>query len=542
MNSGIGQRAGVIATGICVGMLTACGGGGGSSSSDSGWEGDFSDVKYSSVKTVADAGASEASRFVTQATFGANLYEVNWLLENDLNYAAWIDHQLALAPTLHASISKSAYQNGRLEAWWKASIEAPDQLRQRMAWAWSQIFVISDLPDLIHNAPEATIDYYDMLVSKGLGNFRDLMEGVTRHLAMGIYLSMKNSSKADEETGAHPDENYAREVMQLFTIGLYELNQDGSRVMANGEPVPSYSQQDVEELARAFTGWSSDSQWRWKWDWLLPMAGYDEYHDTGAKTILGSSIPAGKTASEDLDAALDILFNHPNVGPFIGKQLIQRLVTSNPSAGYVSRVAAAFNDNGAGVRGDIQAVVKAILLDDEARRDRTPSEGFGKVREPLIKLTQLWRAFNLDADTYEYWRPEDDMHQAPLRSPSVFNFYYPDYRPADTWQGTNLVAPEFQLLTDASLTTSTNRLLVIAMGDFWNTITELDTDLAESLTGDEAQLLDFLDLLLTQGNMTLGLRSTLSDHLAGHPDLTDSEKVRDLIYLIVSSAEFAVQQ
>lgn len=523
---------------MLAGLLSACGG-----SDDSGSENpDFSQPYYTTIRSISDDGAVEASRFADQATFGSNLYEINWLLDHEMDFSAWIAHQAALAPTLHQTLPHSAYQNGRMESWWKASVEAPDQLRQRMAYALSQIFVISDQTALIHNAPDATFSYYDMLVQQGLGNFRTLLESVTRHLTMGVFLSLKNSQKADPDSGAHPDENYAREVMQLFTIGLYQLNPDGSRQMAGGEPVSAYTQQDVEALARALTGWSSASQWQWKYDWALPMKAYDEYHDTGSKILLGQTVPAGQSAEEDLRDALDILFNHPNVGPFIARHLIQRFVTSNPAPDYIQRVAAAFDNNGSGIRGDLLAVIRAVLLDPEARKARTPGEAFGKMREPLMKQVHLWRAFELRPATYAYWNPENDFHQAPLRANSVFNFYSPDFAPSGDIQDGGLVAPEFQILTDASATSITNRMMVTSFGDFWNSIAALDTDLVDGLGDDVNAIVDHLDLVLLQGNMSAGMRSALVNHYLSQGDKPVTSRTRDLIYLISSSAEYAIQQ
>lgn len=517
--------------------LSACGGGSDGSSGP-----DYSHPYYSSVRTTNDEGAVEASRFLSQSTFGSNQYEINWLLDNNLDFNAWIDHQANLPATLHSSLPHGEYQNGRLEAWFKAAVEGSDQLRQRMAWSLSQIFVISDLPDLLHTKPESTFGYYDMLVQHSLGNFRDLLESVTRHLSMGFYLSLKNSQKSNSETGGRPDENYAREVMQLFTIGLHELNADGSVVTAGGQAVPTYTQQDIMELSRALTGWSSTESWRWKYNFHQPMVAYNEYHDTDSKTFLNQTLPAGQTAEQDLSNALDILFNHPNVGPFIGKQLIQRLVTSNPSTDYVSRVTAVFNDNGSGIRGDLLAVVRAILTDQEARRLHDESEGFGKVREPILKQTHLWRAFDKSENTFSYHNPEKDFLQAPLRSPSVFNFYYPDFAPSGDIKDRGMVAPELQIVTDSSMTTSTNRMFVTALGDMWNTFVELDLEDPLKLSGNFDLLIGHLDLLLTHGTMTLGLRNQLKSHYDATSGESSEERVRDLIFLIASSAEYAVQQ
>ncbi len=528
--------------GSVLSLLAACGGGSGDGSDKAYFNPDLSAPYYTTARSTQDAGAVEASRFLSRATFGSNLYEINWLLDHGNNFDAWIEQQAQLPATHHKDIPHSQYQNGRVEAWWYASTQAPDQLRQRTAWALSQIFVISDASDILRTKPEATFGYYDLLVDHALGNFRDLMDAVTKNLAMGFYLSLKGSSKADPTTGKRPDENYARELMQLFTIGLYELNNDGSLRYANGQPIPTYTQQDVEALARALSGWSSAGQWRHERDFSRPMAAYPEHHDNDEKTFLGHTLPADQSPEQDMQQALDILFNHPNTGPFIAKNLIQQFVTSNPSGAYISRVAAAFDNNGSGVRGDLLAVVRAILLDPEAQREHAPEEGFGKLREPIMRMTHLFRAFDSHPARYEYWNPERDFLQGPLRSPSVFNFYSPDYSPSPELKQRGMVAPEFQITTDSAITTTTNRLFATAMGDYWNSVAELDLSIARQYASNPDNLIDHLDLLLTQGTLSEGMRQLLRAHYEAVADQGSDEQIHDLIYLIVSSAEYAVQQ
>lgn len=523
--------------------LSACGGGGNTSDTPPPFfSPDYSSPYYTTQRTTADAGAVEASRFLSRATFGSNLYEINWMLDHDNDYNAWINEQASLTPTHHQDIPHGPHQNGRVEAWWYASVQAPDQLRQRMAWALSQIFVISDYPDALRTKPEATFAYYDLLVDHSLGNFRALMDAVTKNLAMGFYLSLKGSSKPNPETGQRADENYARELMQLFTIGLYQLNSDGSRQTANGKPIDTYDQQDVEALARALTGWSSAGNWKYERDFSRPMQAYPEYHDSDEKLFLGHVLAAGNSPEEDTRQALDILFNHPNVGPFIGRKLIQLLVTSNPDGAYVARVAEAFNDNGKGVRGDLLAVVRAILLDPEAQRSHGPEEGFGKLREPIMRMTHLWRAFDSHPSQYKYWNPEKDFLQGPLRSPSVFNFYSPGYSPSQALKQQGKVAPEFQITTDSAITSTTNRLFAAAMGDYWNSVASLNLDMARRFAADPDALLDYLDLILTQGHMPPAMRQLLREHYDSVYSEGTDEQIHDLIYLIVSSAEYAVQQ
>jgi uncharacterized protein (DUF1800 family) len=271
------------------------------------------------------------------------------------------------------TVCDSAYINAVMESFWLQAVRGPDQLRQRTVFALSQIFVVSNVNSSIDSEVGAHASYLDMLARNAFGNFRTLLEEVATHPAMGHYLSHFRNEREDEASGRIPDENFAREVMQLFTIGLWELNQDGSRRRdPAGEFIPTYAQDDVSGLARVFTGWSwggpDRSVARWHgWvggrNWQEQMGNYPDFHSPSEKRFLGVTIPAGTSGEESLRIALDRLFNHPNVGPFIGRQMIQRFVTSNPSPAYIARVAAAFNDNGQGVRGDMRAVLRAVLLD-----------------------------------------------------------------------------------------------------------------------------------------------------------------------------------
>ncbi|HHJ18285.1 MAG TPA: DUF1800 family protein, partial [Gammaproteobacteria bacterium] len=351
-------------------------------------------------------------------------------------------------------------------------------------------------------------------------------------------------------TGIRPDENYAREVLQLFTIGLFELNDDGSQKLdENGQPIPTYSQDDIVELARAITGWravttDNGGAEGFDLDFEKPMRAVEDTHDTGAKTFLGKTIPAGQTAAEDMASAMRIIFNHPNVGPFISKQLIQRLVTSNPRKSYVERVTKVFNDDGTGQRGNLAAVAKAILLDDEARNGHVAGNQtasyFGKVREPLLKATHVWRAFNANPTSYDYKEPEKDFLQGPLRSPTVFNFYFPDFTPNETFANAKHVAPEIQITTDSSITTAANKLFAITHGGF-NASAPIDVSVPVGLIGEPDKLISYLDLILTSGSMSDGMRQILLTNLSTNTGSAE-EKVRDLIYLIVTSAEYAVQR
>ena len=427
----------------------------------------------------------DVARLLTQASFGPTHASMAKAASYD-TAEAWIDAQINLPQTLQLpkvqALGHASFRPPRHYIWWNTAVSAEDQLRQRVAFALSEIFVVSDIDYTLGNAQHGVVHYYDMLATSAFGNFRTLLEDITLHPVMGIYLSMVRNEKADPANNIRPDENYAREIMQLFTIGLYELD-EGGQPIPTGNPAPSYTQSDVEEYARVFTGWNFADSPEWQsnnltqYDKITPMVPQEAFHDKGSKRLLrGVVTPEGLSAREDLKIALDSLFNHPNVGPFIGKSLIQRLVTSNPSSQYVARVAAKFNDNGSGVRGDLSAVVKAILLDSEARQDpntadKTTVQNFGKLKEPLLRVTHIMRALdatpgvNSDSQLHMYSKTNDAVNvllgQAVLSSPSVFNFFTPDFRSSYTLSGdeqTPLYAPELQILTESLLSATNNDL------------------------------------------------------------------------------------
>jgi uncharacterized protein (DUF1800 family) len=424
---------------------------------------------------------AEAARFLTQATFGPSADAAE--LVEKLGYGRWIDRQFTLPAASHrawweardAEIkaidpTSKATQDQVWESFWYQALNGDDQLRQRVAYALSQIFVISALDGQIGNEPRAIAAWLDMLGANAFGNYRDLLEAVSLHPLMGIYLTHIRNQKPNLSTGRIPDQNYAREVMQLFSIGLVKLNLDGTPQLVNGQPVETYGPADVAGLSHVFTGWSwacpaapanscfysgnsngsSDPDRYFK-----PMVAYPQFHSTEAKSFLGVTIPAQGTPDpqQSLKVALDTLAAHPNVGPFIGKQLIQRLVSSNPSPAYVQAVAQAFNNNGSGVRGDLKAVIKAVLTHPEARVINNAS---GKVREPVLRLSAYLRAFPHKSDSMR-WRvgntdsASTSLGQTPLRAPSVFNFYRPGYvAPGTQTAAAGLVAPEMQLLNETS--------------------------------------------------------------------------------------------
>jgi len=375
-------------------------------------------------------------RMLEQTTFGARLEDINRLA--GLDPESWIDQQMAL-PATYMSNGLYASQNDRwneyINVWWRQSIEAEDQLRQRVAFALSQIFVISASDGLGDEQP-GLANYYDILTRHSFGNYRELLEEITLNPIMGEYLSMKGNHKPDAELNLRPDENYARELLQLFSIGLSLLNEDGTTINdADGVPLPTYDQDTVEAFAHVFTGWHFANAEHFRWpknkDFINPMVPWHDFHDKGEKKLLnGFVVPAGQSAEKDLEDALDNIANHPNVGPFIVKHLITKLVTSNPSPEYVRDVVQVFNSNAQGERGNLGSTIKALLMHSEAREGHlSHPKTFGKTKEPLLRITQLWRAFEPDAihPQFNYAWVGDELQQAPLASPSVFNFFAPDF-------------------------------------------------------------------------------------------------------------------
>ncbi|MEE9398305.1 MAG: DUF1800 domain-containing protein [Methylococcales bacterium] len=532
---------------------------------------------------------AQAAHFLTQATFGPTLEAIQDLVALG-GYEAWLDEQfnqpvslqLPATQTLVRQMCDSRadsidgnFQEARVNAWWNTVINGNDQLRQRVAFALSEIFVVSAVGPL-SSSQYGLANYNDMLIANAFGNYRELLEDVTLHPAMGIYLSMLRNEKAQPEKNIRPDENYAREVMQLFSIGVHELNLNGTLKLADGQPIPTYGQTDIEEFAKVFTGWNfantSWTAWIGQGDRTRPMEPIEAFHDTGEKQLLnGVLLQANRTARQDLDVAMDNLFTHSNVGPFIGKQLIQRLVTSNPINSYVARVAAIFNDNGRGVRGDLKAVIKAILLDDEARTGHLNSTTFGKVREPMLRLSHLRRAFpaipmvregerwgsgTCGQNPYELytmplpfpWDFRLVSGQDILRAPSVFNFFLPDFAPPGPISDQALVAPEFQIMTENTLTGFSHAITYeIQNSNESVDWTVLNTTKEEALADDTTALLDRLDLVLLSGTMTTEMRGILADHLNNGDFPADSQrrraaKARDAITLIISSPSYLIQQ
>lgn len=542
--------------------------------------------------------ASDVSRFLTQATFGPTPKEIVRVM--NVSKEAWLEEQFSLPTTRHLPLLDKRFEQlgwvvaptqddsddgwvrdlQRSDIWWEATLWGKDQLRQRVAFSLSQILVISNVSDVLYNDSRGIANYQDILAQHAFGNYRDLLQAVTLNPMMGEYLSMVRNQKADAEKNIRPDENYARELMQLFAIGLVELNIDGSvRLDQQGNPIPTYDQTTVTELARVFTGWNMATINNW-WEWtesgaseVLPMKAFPAFHDNGEKVLFGNQIiPAGKTPAQDIDAALDIIFNHPNVAPFISKQLIQRLITSNPSTDYVARVASVFNDNGSGVKGDLKAVIRAILLDTEALvGHQTAPETFGKLREPILQITALWRAFNATGTPTQIdngpvtpprvrFRGSDrEVGQRPYGSFSVFNFYRPDYQPSGEIQHENFFAPEFQILTESMTIAKTNYIssavfwrdsphdwLEPIIDGTWDVFTpRLHLNEERQLSEQPSALLDRLNLLLMGGQMSEAMYSEILSYLNAWPASQNWQREQstyDAIFLVMASPEFAVQR
>ena len=596
-----------------------------------------------------DAALMEAARFLSHTTFGANMAEVENL--NNMGMEAWMEQQFNTSPgfllpkidplwetikqkhldAFPARLAEAVlnlceddpnytFTQQQVEdyyeqyitdifgpyalhfnyAWWHNMITSEDQLRQRVAYALSQLLVVSsqsDLGDFGHSLAA----YYDILIKHSFGNYKDLLMEVTMSPAMGYYLSHLNNPKANPDENVHPDENYAREIMQLFTIGLYELNQDGSRKKdMNGNDIPTYSNDDIKELAKVFTGlgpgeldpnmdiwWATEPYFgldfygAHKWE---PMKMYQDYHEEEAKLLLGDLvIPAGQDGLSDIEMAVDYLFNHPNVGPFVSRLLIQRLVKSNPTPEYISRVSSIFNNNGNGVRGDLQSVVQAIIMDEEARScSGLLDPDNGKLREPTLRHSLYTKAipmmgrrsiYNVDIQSYDcagiqyeetsedvtedlkYWHNGysnyELLRQNTLQSPTVFNFYLPDHQPVGEMTNRGLVGPEYKIHDSGTSINYINLVLTSILYEF--NLYSYDGQIGieyivpdfSSIEGmaenDPEELLNYLDILLTHGQLSDETREnlrSLTDVLVlfNEPNLT----TKLILYFVMISPDFVV--
>lgn len=553
----------------------------------------------------------QATQFLSRATFGPKPAEVQALADRIQQigrkpaFAEWIEAQWQVSATSHrttalemiaddgfepltAGINRNRYKD---HAWWHVAVNSDDQLRQRVAWALSQIFVINERgngfgDDSIDGSgfPRylGVTNYYDMLAANASTNYRTLLQDVSVHPCMGIFLSHFRNRKADASRGIFPDENYAREVMQLMTIGLYELRPTGQFRRSQGNLIDTYDNDDIKSFARVFTGMSykvADGNFYGAPNLNEPMQAFEQFHDTDPKEVLrGETLPGGNTTIEDVTAGLDNIFAHPNVPPFVSRLLIQRLVKSNPSKGYIRRVGRIFKNNGSGVRGDMQAVVKAILLDREAlnslnyRRLRRPFrlqvtqkslEG-SKLREPVLAYTAMLRAFPI-TNSYPTGRLmmnnfSNDSNQSPYESPSVFNFYLPDYQPPGEitdYVGSRrlpngtLFAPEFEIFNAVTANRMANRFRndirdasirwnLLGSAGLENTIT-LDFSTEEGLAADPAALLSHLDMVLCHGSMSDASKQIIADAI--DEETTDlTLRARSAILSVMTSSENMVTE
>ena len=573
----------------------------------------------SATATLSDAsslpGTKAAARFLIQAAYGpdqdsaADPDEVPENVEalSAMGFDSWIEDQFARPPgylepyTAWAMANGNAiqlYGNYKEHAWWSramgavhmqpdvAATQIPDLLRQRVAFALSQILVVSDRPETLGVAQQGMANFYDLMVKHAFGNYRDLLFEVAMHPVMGVYLSHLGNQKENPALNLHPDENFAREVMQLFSIGLWQLNRDGTRqVDGQGRFIPTYDNGDITELARVFTGFTYPDSLNFNpnnqanGDKTHAMKCWDAFHDCNPKILLGGVVTPARTASPgnagtagfaDVNAAIDNLFNHPNVGPFLSLRLIQRFITSNPTPGFIDRVAARFDDNGSGVRGDLKAVVKAMLLDPEARDPAMMDlPTWGKLREPVLRVVNFARAFNA-ASTSGYYPLDQfalDHLQDPLNAPSVFNFYLPNYSPPGRITELGLMAPEFQILNASSAITGANYFQNAITGNDlhrWGSgnaaygvrlnldpelsmivpASQINENVPALLAGaDTDALIRRLDLALMGGTMSPRLFQTIREsipRLAPPSWKWHRERLSLAITLIVTSAEFNV--
>lgn len=584
-----------LAVGLSSATLAACGGGGGGGDAVEAPPAigvvDFPVNTYAHSAPVSDA---DAARFLQQAQFSSTSQEIAALRGS--SYAQWLANQFAnhrgttgwnwLEARGYSAVDLNSYFFSDYPAdfmIWSQLMSGPDAARRRMALALSEFFVVSLTTSEFTWRSHAMAHWWDTLVGQAFGNFRQLLEAVSLHPVMGYFLNTKGNQKENTRTGRVPDENYAREVMQLFSIGLYELNLDGSeKTDGQGKRIDSYTQSDVTNLARVFTGYDFDRS-----DGVRitvpnqtytietrdfarkPMLLNPSRHSTLEATFLGTTIPADTPAAEALKTALDTLFNHPNVGPFFARQMIQRLVTSQPSAGYVARVAARFNDNGSGVRGDLRAVWAAILLDDEARGPQSlVNPAHGKLREPMLRFVQWARSFGATSAAgswkiFELGGASNQLGQSPLRPPSVFNFFRPGYvPPATALADVQATAPEFQLVNETSvggyLNFMQNVILrgincpepTVPQAAYTNYLYDVKASYAAELTlvTDAAELVRHLSLVMCAGQLSATTQTIMVTALNATPvtaastDAVKLNRVAAAVLMVMACAEYLIQK
>jgi uncharacterized protein (DUF1800 family) len=502
-----------------------------------------------------------ASRFLGQASMGATRAQIERV--QAVGYSGWIDEQMAMAPSPsrwdwlvakgYDAIANRYSEAGADAVIWRKMLSSPDTLRQRVTFALSEILVtsISGFSGGWNHFSAAA--YLDLLEANAFGNYRTLLQQVSTSAPMGEYLTYRGSVKQNLTTGAMPDENYAREVMQLFTIGLVQLNQDGTPRLTGGVAQETYTLDDITGLARVFTGWNYDltgttaevPEFKRR-----PMIVTAKNHETGVKTFLGTTIPAGTSGENSLTMALDTIFGHANLAPNISRQLIMRLVTSNPTPAYVARVTAVFNNDGTGVKGNMKAIIKAILLDDEARNSANiTNPAFGKQREPILRLAAWVRATDATS-TADNWSigntsdPASRLGQSPLRSGSVFNFFRPGYVPPNSAVASaGMVAPEFGITNESSVVGYLNYMQGVVKngaGDVKSVYAHLLT-LADSSVG----MLDELNLIMAAGQLspaTIALIKSALDTMGFGTDALRLNRIYTALVLVLASPEFIIQK
>ena len=532
--------------------------------------------------------AAEAARFLNQASFGATDAEITKL--KTYGYSAWLEDQFFMpggshetyinAVTASLPAGQSLSDDNVMNTFWRLSATGQDQLRRRMAFALSQIFVISLQDPNVAGFRRGVAAYLDMLGRDCFGGYRKLLDDVTLNPMMGLYLSHLRNQKEDPAKNRIPDQNYAREVMQLFSIGLLELNPDGTPKLVAGQPVETYDSNDIVGLSRVFTGfsWAGPDKSGTRFNGggtqdpnreVLPMQGYPQFHSVSEKRFLNAVIPAGGTPDPDGDlrTALDEIASHPNVGPFIGRQLIQRFVTSNPTPAYVARVAQTFDSGrftsgswstGTGQRGDLRATIAAVLLDHEARTAvRLGDPSFGKVREPILRGAHWMRAFNARSGSGNFLLgvtddPTTSLGQSAMRSPSVFNFYRPGYVPPNTpIAAAGLVAPEMQIVLETSVVGYSNFMRsAVPNGLGSGSPRDIQPDYtAERALADNADaLIDRVDLLLTAGMMSADTRNLIRNAVnsvtipATNQTTARQNRVNLAVLFTLSSSDYLVQK
>ena len=578
---------------VAAALLEACGGGASSGT------GSASTPTPPTVPDTSLLASYESARFLQHAQFSSS--EADIAAVKSQGATTWLDAQMSLSSSTggydwltqrgYGVIDANKFYEMEFQSnymAWHQIMAAPDGVRRRVALALSEFFVVSGAGVGTISWPMFAMGaYWDVLCKNAFGNFRTLLEDITLNIAMGEYLNTLGNQKEDAATGRLPDENYAREVMQLFTVGLLQLNIDGTpKLGANGQPLETFTQSDVSNLARVFTGYESDNTEGYSQSAVAPTytlrnIGYTRRpmvlnasrHSTLRAEFLGAVVEAGTDGKTALKIALDRLFNHPNVGPFFGRQMIQRLVCSDPTPAYVARVAAVFNNNGKGMRGDLAAVFKAILLDSEATSATgLTSTTFGKLREPMVRTAQWARTFKVTSlkGTWKIGNPNysavDALGQSPLQAPSVFNFFRPGYVPPSTLMAfTKATAPEFQLVNESTTASYINYLQNFLYQGMWVRAPELITspDMATptdgpdivpdysaelALVGNPSGLINRLNLLMCAGQLSPETVTMMINALSidtttiNGPDNSKRSYVAKAIMFVMCCSEYLIQK